>query len=181
MSAEWPCLFVSRVTLSLRQPAEWPFSFSWSTYGVTRRVLADSWHDSARADRPLAWLGNLSPSASLCERINRGAPLSLGTREHTTFRITVQPSSEGISISWLCAHREARGQVPPKPVPFETLHGGSAIRFLGSVYATAQNISNMTKEADQGSGLSERMGGYDQFIYLLFCVLEIIYVSYIHL
>ncbi len=80
-----------------------------------------------------------------------------------------------------CAHREARGQVPPKPVPFETLHGESAIRFLGSVYATAQNISNMTKEAGQGSGSSERIGGYDQFIYLLFCVLEIIYVSYIHL
>jgi hypothetical protein len=39
----------------------------------------------------------------------------------------------------------------------------------------------MTKEADQGSGSSERIGGYDQFIYLLFCVLEIIYVSYIHL
>jgi hypothetical protein len=58
---------------------------------------------------------------------------------------------------------------------------GSAIRFLGSVYATAQNISNMTKEAGQGYGSSERMGGYDQFIYLLFCVLEIIYVSYIHL
>jgi hypothetical protein len=35
----------------------------------------------------------------------------------------------------------------------------------------------MTKEAGQGSGSSERMGGYDQFIYLLFCVLEIIYVS----
>jgi hypothetical protein len=61
--------------------------------------------------------------------------------------------------------------VPPKPVPFKTLHGGSAIRFLGSVYATAQTISNMTKEADQGSGSSERMRGYDQFIY----------VSYIHL
>jgi hypothetical protein len=58
---------------------------------------------------------------------------------------------------------------------------GSAIRFLGSVYATAQNIFNMTKEAGHGSGSSERMGGYDQFIYLLFCVLEIIYVSYIHL
>jgi hypothetical protein len=71
--------------------------------------------------------------------------------------------------------------VPPKPVPFETLHGGSAIRFLGSVYATAQNIFNMTKEAGQGSGSSERIGGYDQFIYLMFCVLEIIYVSYIHL
>jgi hypothetical protein len=71
--------------------------------------------------------------------------------------------------------------VPPKPVPFETLHGGSAIRFLGSVYATAQNISNMTKEAGQGSGSSERIGGYDRFIYLLLCVLDIIYVSYIHL
>jgi hypothetical protein len=69
--------------------------------------------------------------------------------------------------------------VPPKPVPFETLHGGSTIRFLGSVYATAQNISNMTKEAGQGSGSSERIGGYDCFIYLLFCVLDIIYVSYI--
>jgi hypothetical protein len=69
--------------------------------------------------------------------------------------------------------------VPPKPVSFETLHGGSAIRFLGSVYATAQNISNMSKEAGQGS--SERIGGYDRFIYLLFCVLDIIYVSYIHL
>jgi hypothetical protein len=71
--------------------------------------------------------------------------------------------------------------VPPKLVSFETLHGGSAIRFLGSVYATAQNIFNMIKEAGQGSGSSERIGGYDQFIYLLFCVLEIIYVSYIPL
>jgi hypothetical protein len=70
--------------------------------------------------------------------------------------------------------------VPPKPVPFETLHGGSAIRFLGSVYATAQNICDMTKEVGQGSG-SERMGGYDQFISLLFCVLQIIYVLYMHL
>jgi hypothetical protein len=25
-------------------------------------------------------------------------------------------------------------------LPFETLHEGSAIRFLGSVYATAQNV-----------------------------------------
>jgi hypothetical protein len=39
----------------------------------------------------------------------------------------------------------------------------------------------MTKEAGQRSGSSERIGGYDQFINLLFCVLEIIYISYIHL
>jgi hypothetical protein len=62
--------------------------------------------------------------------------------------------------------------MPPKLVPFETLHGGSTIRFLGSVYATGQNIffflRDMTREAGQGSGSSERMGGYDQFISLLF-------------
>jgi hypothetical protein len=39
----------------------------------------------------------------------------------------------------------------------------------------------MTREAGQGSGSSERMWGYDQFISLLFCVLQIIYISYIHL
>jgi hypothetical protein len=39
----------------------------------------------------------------------------------------------------------------------------------------------MTSEAGQGSGSSEHMGGYDQFISLLFCVMQIIYVSYIHL
>jgi hypothetical protein len=80
-----------------------------------------------------------SPSASLCERLSRGEPLPLGTREHNHFRVPA--TSERISISWLCAHRAARGQVPPKPLPFETLHGGSTIRFLGSVYATAQRPS----------------------------------------
>jgi hypothetical protein len=39
----------------------------------------------------------------------------------------------------------------------------------------------MTREAGQGSGSSERIGWYDQFISLLFCVLQIIYVSYIYL
>jgi hypothetical protein len=38
----------------------------------------------------------------------------------------------------------------------------------------------MTREVGQGSGSSERMGGYDRFISLLFYVLQIIYVSYVH-
>jgi hypothetical protein len=46
--------------------------------------------------------------------------------------------NEGFSISSIHAHGEGRGQVPPKPLLLETLHEGSAIRFLGSVYATAQ-------------------------------------------
>jgi hypothetical protein len=75
--------------------------------------------------------------------------------------------------------------VPPKPLAFETLHGGSAIRFLGSVDATAQNIfflatGDMTREAVQGSGSSERMAGYDQYNSLLFYVLLIIYVVHLY-
>jgi hypothetical protein len=68
--------------------------------------------------------------------------------------------------------------VPPEPLPFETLHEGLAIRFLGSVYATAQSLppADMTSEVGQGSRSSERMGGYDQFISLLFFILQIIYV-----
>jgi hypothetical protein len=67
---------------------------------------------------------------------------------------------------------------------------GSSIRFLGSVYATAQtsvvvfiagswhlHLDRMTREAGQGSGSSERMGGYDQFSSLLFYILHIIYVE----
>jgi hypothetical protein len=38
----------------------------------------------------------------------------------------------------------------------------------------------MTREVGQGSGSSERMRGYDRFISLLFYVLQIIYVSYVH-
>jgi hypothetical protein len=89
--------------------------------------------------------------------------------------------------------------VPPKPLPFETLHEGSTIRFLGSVYVTARVVDtircllprvlrllpfvisyDMTKEVGQGSGSSERMGGYDWFISLLFYVFQIMLVSVVY-
>jgi hypothetical protein len=38
----------------------------------------------------------------------------------------------------------------------------------------------MTSEVGQGSRSSEHMGGYDQFISLLFYILQIIYVTYVH-
>jgi hypothetical protein len=60
------------------------------------------------------------------------------TRENTEPHFS---RNRGIPISQLCAHGGARGQVPPKPLPFETLHKGLAIRFLGSVYATAQTAA----------------------------------------
>jgi hypothetical protein len=104
------------------------------------------------------------------------------TRENTEPHFS---RNEGFSISSIRAHREGRGQVPLKPLPFETLHEGSAIRFLGSVYATARVVAavrrllprvlcllpfiisyDMMKEVGQGSGSSERMGGYDWFISL---------------
>jgi hypothetical protein len=83
--------------------------------------------------------------------------------------------------------------VPLKPLPIKTLHEKSTIRFLGSVYATARTSvvvfitskhlllpSGMTREVGQGSESSERVGGYDRFISLLFYVLQIIYVSFVH-
>jgi hypothetical protein len=74
--------------------------------------------------------------------------------------------------------------VPPKPLLFETLHGGSTIRFLGERLRDCPKHllpGDMTREAGQGSGSAERVGGYDQFSSLLFYVLQVIYVSYIHL
>jgi hypothetical protein len=38
----------------------------------------------------------------------------------------------------------------------------------------------MTREAGQGSGSSERMAGYDQYNFLLFYVLQIIYVVHLY-
>jgi hypothetical protein len=117
------------------------------------------------------------------------------TRENTEPHFS---RNEGFFISSIRAQGEGRGQVPSKPLPFETLHEGSAIRFLGSVYATAQVVAvrhllprvlhllpfiisyDMTKEVGQGSGSSERMRGYDWFIYLLFYVFQIMLVSVVY-
>jgi hypothetical protein len=81
--------------------------------------------------------------------------------------------------------------MPLNPLPFETLHGGSTIRFLGSVYTTARTSvvvfitdkhlllpGEMTREVGQGSGSSERMGGYDRFItvlsyYIMTCLMSV--------
>jgi hypothetical protein len=42
---------------------------------------------------PVSWCAacDPSPSASLCERLNRGEPRTLGTRERNHFRVTAQP------------------------------------------------------------------------------------------
>ena len=83
--------------------------------------------------------------------------------------------------------------MPPKPVPFETLHGDRQLGFWGAFTRLPEHPSSkhlllpgvfisygMTREVGQGSGSSERMGGYDQFSSLLFYVLQIICVSYVH-
>jgi hypothetical protein len=92
----------------------------------------------------------------------------------------------------LRAHRSERAGATEALVVRE-LARGSAIRFLGSVYATAQRPSlssslvpgvfipyGMTSEVGQGSRSSKRMGGYDQFSSLLFYVLQIIYVVHLY-
>ena len=68
--------------------------------------------------------------------------------------------------------------MPPKPLSFGTLHGGSAIRFLGSVYATAQEspspyvvffpITGVSFLEYSMSTSESRTGGYDHFIFSQF-------------
>jgi len=89
--------------------------------------------------------------------------------------------------------------VPSKPLPFETLHEGSAIRFVGSDYVTTQSTAVVRlpqagfgrfllpggkivfilyiMEIGQGSGSSQRMGGYDPFIFLLCFVFLFVHVA----
>jgi hypothetical protein len=83
--------------------------------------------------------------------------------------------------------------VPPKPLPFETLHGDWQLGFWGAFTQLPEHPSgkhlllpgvfisyDMTREVGQGSGSSERMGGYDQFSSLLFYVFQIIYVVHLY-
>jgi hypothetical protein len=113
---------------------------------------------------------DLSPSASLCERLNREAPLSLGTREKTlsesqsSRRVRVFPSRDSTRTE------KREGRCLRSPCRSRPCTRDRQLGFPG----------DMTREARQGSGSSERMKGYDQFISLLFCVLQITYVSYIH-
>jgi len=93
--------------------------------------------------------------------------------------------------------------VPSKLLSFETLHKGLAIRFLGSDYVTAQSIAVVRlpqagsggfflsggkivfilyiMKIGQGSGSSERMGGYDPFIFLLCFVFQSVHVAVVYL
>jgi hypothetical protein len=50
--------------------------------------------------------------------------------------------------------------VPPKPLSFETLLGGSAIRFLGSVFATrgGYRASSARLDRARAGSLRERAG-----------------------
>ena len=92
--------------------------------------------------------------------------------------------------------------MPPKPLPFETLHEGSTIRFLESVYATAQSTTAVRlpqagsggfllpvgkivfilyiMEIGQGSASSERTGGYDPFFFLLCFVFLSVHVVVVY-
>jgi hypothetical protein len=55
--------------------------------GRARRGVA--WQAGERASERAAC--DPSTSASLCERLSRGEPLALGTREQNHFRVTTQP------------------------------------------------------------------------------------------
>jgi hypothetical protein len=113
--------------------------------------------------------------------------------EQNSFRITVQ-SQVRVFLSRNSAHTEEReGRCLRSLCRSRPCTGDRQLGFLGSVYATARTPivvfitvkhlflpGGMIREVGEGSGSSERMRGYDRFISLLFYILQIIYVSYVH-
>jgi hypothetical protein len=134
---------------------------------------------------PVPWRAacDPSPSASLCERLNRREPLALGTREQNHFRVTTQPQVRVFPSRDSVRTEKREGRCLRSPCRSRPCTRNQQLGFWGASTRLPKHLlpDDMTREAGQGSGSSERMGGYDQFISLLFYVLQIIYVSYIHL
>jgi hypothetical protein len=102
-------------------------------------------------------------------------------REQNSFRIIVQPQV------WVFPLRESR--CLRSPCRSRPCTGDRQLGFWEASTRLPEHHSGkhlllpggMTREAGQGSGSLERMGGYDQFNSLPFYVFQIIYVSYVHL
>jgi hypothetical protein len=82
--------------------------------------------------------------------------------------------------------KEREGRCLRSPCRSRPCTGNQQLGFWGASTRLPEHSSwclhlvRMTREVGQGSGSLERMGGYDQFRSLLFYVLQIIYVSYVH-
>jgi hypothetical protein len=135
-----------------------------------------------------------SPSSSLRERLSRGEPLSLSTGEQNYFRVTAQQQMRVFPSRDSARTEKREGMCLRSPCRSRPCTGDRQLGFWGAStrlpnirlclrhwFLAHLHHVRMTREAGQGSGSSERMRGYDQFSSLLFYILQIIYVSYIHL
>jgi hypothetical protein len=109
-------------------------------------------------------------------------------REKNSFRITVQPQVRVFPSRDSARTEKREGRCLRSPCRSIPCTGDRQLGFWGASTRLPEHHSGkhlplpggMTREAGQGSGSSERMGGYGCFISILFYVLQIIYVSYVH-
>ena len=106
-----------------------------------------------------------------------------------SFRSTVQPQVWVFPSRSSARIEEQEGRCLRSPCRSRPCTGDRQLGFWGASTRLPEHHSgkhlllpgDMTREARQGSGSLERMGGYARFISLLFYVLQIIYPSYVHL
>jgi hypothetical protein len=114
-------------------------------------------------------------------------------QEQNHFRITVQPQEWLFSSRNSARTEEREGRCLRSPCRSRRCTGDRQLGFWGAFTRLPKQHSGkhlllhgvfipygMTREVGQGSGSSERMGGYDQFISLLFYVFQIIYVVHLY-
>jgi hypothetical protein len=109
------------------------------------------------------------------------------------FRTTIQPQVWVFPSRNSARTEEREGRCLRSPCRSRPCTGNRQLSFWGASTRLPEHpygkhllpgvfISyGMTREVGQGSGSSERMGGYDRFISLLFYIPQIIYVSYVRL
>jgi hypothetical protein len=97
-----------------------------------------------------------------------------------SFRITVHQQVRVFPSRNSARTEEREGRCLRSPCCSRPCTGDRQLGFWGASTRLPER-HDMTREVGQGSGSSERMGGYDHFSSLSFYVFQIIYVSYVHL
>jgi hypothetical protein len=104
--------------------------------------------------------------------------------ESRTFRVTVQLQVRVFPSRNSARTEQREGRCLRSPCRSRPCTGDRQIGFWGASTRLPKTFSSSWRHDKRSwtrSGSSERMGLYDQFMSLLFCVLQIIYGSYIHI
>jgi hypothetical protein len=100
---------------------------------------------------PVSWRASCdpSPSASLCERLSRGEPLALGTREQNYFRVTAQPQVRVFPSRDSARTEQREGSCLRSPCRSRPCTGDRQLGFWGA--STRLPKSSSSWRHDKGS------------------------------